>query len=118
MVHVMSCIINTKSLFNFCSTIADYLNRPEMIISDIKYEARSVTILIMWMPQNSVSYNVSSKPKMAMIDLHVMTSSVQFSISYNVHYNVSIVATSMCGRNSTATELYYGELLLLEYNMH
>jgi hypothetical protein len=45
-----------------------------------------------------------------MVDL-MMTPSVQFSVSYNTLYNVSIVATSICGQNRTVVSLHYGELL-------
>ena len=54
-----------------------------------------------------------------MVVIDPMTiSSVKFSVSYNTHYNVSIVATSICGQNRIVANLHYGELLLLIMHTH
>ena len=88
-----------------------------MNTSVIEYKADNVIILLMWTPENGVVYNVSAKatePEAATINL-ITASSANLIVSYNVHINVSIVATG-CGQSSTVTnELHYGELLLKIY---
>ena len=39
---------------------------------------------------------------------------VQIKVLYNIHYSVSILATSPCGKNNVTvfTEVYYGALIL------
>ena len=74
------------------ASIADYPNLPEVNSSVMEYlMSQSVFIF----------YNISTNPKVVTIDL--MTLSVQFSVSYKIHYKVSIVATSSCtcGQNRT-----------------
>jgi hypothetical protein len=79
--------------------------------SVIEYRILDVIVLLQWTPQNGVIYNISTNPRVAMVDL-MITPSVQFSVSYNTLYNVSIVATSICGQNRTVNiSLHYGELL-------
>ena len=73
-----------------------------MNISIIEYEADNVIILLRWIPENIVVYNVSakaSKPNIATIN-YITVSSVNLTVRYNTHLNVSILATS-CGQNST-----------------
>ena len=78
--------------------------------SVIEYGIFDVTVRLQWIPQNDMIYNISINPKVAIVDL-MTTPGVQFSVSYNIHYEVSIVATSSCGQNRTIVSLYYGESL-------
>ena len=57
--------------------------------SVIEYGILDVTVRLQWIPQNDVFYNISTNPKVATVDL--MTPSVQFSVSYNIHYNLKLV---------------------------
>jgi hypothetical protein len=78
--------------------------------SVIEYGILDVIVRLQWIPQNGVVYNITTNPKVVMVDF-MTTPSVQFSVSYNTLYNVSIVATSICGQNRTVVSLHYGELL-------
>ena len=85
-------------------------------MSIIENKADNVTILFEWTPEIGVIYNVSAKasePIVVTINF-ITTASVNLTVPYNTHINVSIVATS-CGQNNTVTviELNYGELLPL-----
>ena len=91
--------------------IADYSNIiPEVNSSVIEYGILDVTVRLQWIPDNRIIYNISTNPKVTIVDL-MTTPSVQFSVSYNTHYKVSIVATSSCGQNRTIFSLHYGEFL-------
>ena len=45
----------------------------------------------------------------------IIISSALPTVSYNTHYNVSIIATSTCGQNSTVIEFYYGEFYTVPF---
>lgn len=79
----------------------------------MKYGAKNVTILLEWMPQKSVMYNVSieaAEPRVATINLSKMLSSAKITVLYNTHYNVNIKAS--CGQRNVNTifKIHYGEL--------
>ena len=78
--------------------------------SVIEYGILDVTVRLQWIPQNDVIYNISINPKVTIVDL-MTTPGVQFLVSYNIHYEVSTVATSSCGQNRTVVSLHYGESL-------
>ena len=83
-----------------------------MNILIIEREADNITILLEWTPENGVIYNVSADAAEPKIEIITMRhSSARLTVSYNIHYNVSIIA-STCGLNSTVTivKLHYGEL--------
>ena len=87
-----------------------YPNHPN-VTSVIKYYEVHVIVLLEWIPQKGIIYNISTNPKVA--DMTILSdTSVQFSASYNTHYNVSIVATSTCGQNMTVVDFHCSELLL------
>ena len=58
------------------------------------------------------SYHINATPQLIshMLIGHKM---VQLNVSYNVHYNVSVLAASPCGKNNVTTfsEIYYGEVM-------
>ena len=93
-------------------------NHPKInaTVTGMKYRANNVTILLEWMPQKSVMYNVSisetAESKVATINFSNSTilSSAQITVLYNFHYNVSVKAS--CGQRSVSTvfDIYYGEL--------
>ena len=89
-----------------------YPNHPN-VTSVIKYYEVHVIVLLEWIPQKGVLYNISTSPKVAVMTLS--DTSVQFSASYNIHYNVSIVAASVCGQNMTVVDFHYSEL---SYHTH
>ena len=68
-----------------------------------------LSVLIKWMAEKGVTYNVSTEPET--IAENVTTSSVQITVSYNTSYNVSVEA-NLCGQMNVSTvEIYYGEFL-------
>ena len=73
------------------------------------YEIQNVTVFLQWIAQEGVLYDINTSPKVAVMTLS--DASVQFSASYNIHYNVSIVATGACGQNMTVVDFQYSELL-------
>ena len=79
----------------------------------MKYVANGATILLEWLPQKSVMYNVSieaAEPRVATINLSKMLSSAHITVLYNIHYNVSVKAS--CGQRNINTifKIHYGEL--------
>ena len=59
------------------------------------------------------SYHVSAIPQL-ISHMFIGSRVVRFKMSYNVHYNVSVLAASPCGKNNVTmfTEVYYGVLNL------
>ena len=86
------------------------IDSPDVIISDIEYGTHNVTVLLRWIPENGVTYNISTEPEVETVINFNTMSTAQITLSYNTHYNVSVLATSVCGRarNHTAIEFYYG----------
>ena len=56
-------------------------------------------------------YHVSALPQLTS-HMFIGSTIVQVKVSYNVHYNMSILAASPCGKNNITTfiEVFYGEL--------
>ena len=74
----------------------------------VQYEAHYLTVLLEWMPQKGVIYNVSIEPATELMEA-TANFSAQFAVSYHTHYNVSVEAT-LCGQKNVSTViLYYGE---------
>ena len=72
----------------------------------------SITVTFELTELNSLySYYVSAVPQLIS---HVFIGStvIQVNVSYNVHYNASVLAASPCGKNNVTafTEVYYGEI--------
>ena len=71
-----------------------------------------MTVILEWGQEDGVLYDVSVVPNVT-IRLNQSTLSrfsVLLIVSYNIQYNVSVVAT-LCGRSTThVTELRYGKL--------
>ena len=79
-------------------------------ISDF-FGINSVTATLEWTQENDVTYNVSIFPLVTVETSE--GSSVQLTLLYNIHYNVSIVATR-CGKSTTIITLHYGKILTID----
>ena len=69
----------------------------------------AVSVTLQWIPKSLYSYNVIVNPQ---VQLQFNGSTrVQLILSYNTLYNVSVVATHLCGQNAVNminfVELYY-----------
>ena len=74
-----------------------------------------VTTILEWVQESGAFYNISIVPQVMTLRI-IRSTSVQLTVSYNIQYNVSIVAfDSLCGQNSaiTALELNFGESHLI-----
>ena len=76
------------------------------------FEREGATVTLELTELNSFySYHVSALPQL-MSHMFIESTMVQIKVFYNVHYNVSIIATSACGKSiTTFTDIYYGELI-------
>ena len=75
----------------------------------LQFGTHNITVFLEWTQEDGVSYNVSSLPQVAL--KFTRNTSVQLTVSYNIQYNVNIVAfESFCGQKSatTAVELKFG----------
>ena len=88
----------------------------EIITLSEEFERKIVTVYLELIEFDLLySYHVSAIPRLIS---HMLIGSrvVRFKVSYNVHYNVSVLAivTSPCGKSNVTmfTELYYGVLNL------
>ena len=73
-----------------------------------------LTVLIEWMAEKGVTYNIRSESlrEMCAKNVSVTTSGAQITVSYNTFYNVSVEAT-LCGQMNVSTvEIYYGEFFV------
>jgi hypothetical protein len=85
-----------------------------VIISDTEYGTHNVTVVLRWIRENGVTYNVTVEPEVATCAVinFITMSSAQITLSYNTHYNVTILGTTgVCGRNVNRTiiEFHYGK---------
>ena len=72
-----------------------------------RFVTNSVTLCLEWSTKNGVSYNVSVDPTRFVN--YTGKDSAQLTVSYNIMYNVSVVA-SLCGKNSATFSVQkYGE---------
>ena len=85
---------------------------PQANVSVIEehYSAETVTITLEWSQGEDILYDftVLTSPQ-AEVQINGTTSTrAELQLSYNTHYNVSVV--THCGQNSTTTlQLHYGE---------
>ena len=94
----------------FSNLLIVYLTAPE-VESTMEYGTDTVTVLLQMFQQyiaKNISYSVSVEPVASVLSFG--NSTVQIIVSYNIVYNVSVVA-SLCGHNSSATvlELHFGK---------
>jgi hypothetical protein len=79
-----------------------------------QFGREDVTVTLLLTEFDSLySYNISAIPQL--ISHNIFNESimhmVQIEVYYNIHYNVSILAESFCGKSNLAnfTEVYFGE---------
>ena len=74
------------------------------------FEANSITMTLEWSNINGVTYVINVDPQVAVN--YTERNSAILTVSYNINYNVSIVA-SLCGTNATTySVLNYGKLYI------
>ena len=78
------------------------------------FESNRVIVTLEWTQASSFHfYNVSVIPSQSVEVMSRGSTRVQLALSYNTQYNVSVVATHICGqtyRVTNLTELYYSKL--------
>ena len=77
------------------------------------FESEGVTVILELDSLSLYSYYVSAVPQLTSL-ISIGSTVVLIKVSFNVHYNVSILAASPCGRNNFMKffEVYYGALSL------
>lgn len=73
-----------------------------------RFWRHNVSVILDWIPEFNTLYSVSAVPPAQII---VIESDAHVTVSYNIPYNVSIVAT-LCGLDSTPTnvqQIMHGE---------
>ena len=75
-----------------------------------EYRADSISVVVEWTQQKSVSYNITIIPMVPVI--YTGSTSVQLIASYNTEYSVSLEASTVCQSIvSSNTSLFYGKSL-------
>ena len=69
------------------------------------YEEEKILVTLDWIPENGISYSITTIPEAAAVVFNA-TTSVQLELHYNTLYNVSILAT-LCGQSNTTTAVYH-----------
>ena len=80
------------------------------------FEINNITVILGWTPESSLyRYNVNVVPQPEVKWFQNDSTRAQLTIAYNVLYNVSVIATHLCGQNSVTAmiELYYGEYIYI-----
>lgn len=112
----LACETNVylKSILqNYDKLILDSATDPkEVAITSVseQYEGNGVIVTLEWTQENPLySYNVSVIPPAEIT--FTGKARAQMKVSYNTSYNVSVMASSPCGRSDATnfTELYYSE---------
>ena len=87
------------------------LEQLNITLRSEQFSSRNVTVVLDWTQENEIvlySYNIHVVP-----DVEVIFSGstrAQLILSYNTQYNVSVIATHLCGSTSSviaSTELHY-----------
>jgi hypothetical protein len=85
------------------------------IMSQFVIPERDGVIVILWWTEYSplyqFYYHIDVKPQPAVINLTLERTSIELKVSYNILYNVTVVAVPFCGQNNvtTSTELIYSK---------
>ena len=85
---------------------------PSNVIINISefFDTNSVIVTLEWTQQNDVTYNVIIFPQISIASVEMLGgSSIQLTLLYNTHFNVSIIATR-CETTATIFPLHYGEI--------
>ena len=88
---------------------------PSNIVVNISefFGTNGVTATLEWTQENDVNYDVNIFPQVSSTVKVLRSSSLQLTLLYNTHYNVSIVAIR-CEETTTFIPIYYGEILILK----
>ena len=81
---------------------AGYPNYPEIRWKTETFNKNNATIILEWIQEIGVSYNVDVNPNPQESKLNGNTS--QLTVLYNTTYNVTVVAT-LCGQNTTTAAI-------------
>ena len=83
----------------------------QLNIRPVRFGNDNVTVIVEWTKEDHVSYHVEVVPQVLeeYYDEDASVEMVQVTVDYNVHYNVSVLAT-LCGESSIdVIEIYYGQ---------
>ena len=80
-----------------------YPQSPELNSTKItQYGSDNATVVLTWIPENDVSYDVSVNPSVDNAIRFIKTTSIEVALLYNTPYTVTITAT-LCGDNSVSS---------------
>ena len=99
--------------YNVPTLDAGRLHSPQVTWRSEDYNTKNVTIILEWMQEPGVSYNVSVIPS-TLTESRITGNTHQLTILYNTSYGVVVLAT-LCGLNMNMTVInisvnYTGEL--------
>ena len=84
------------------------------------FEIDNITVILEWTPESSLyRYNFSVVPQLEVEWFQNDNTRAHLTVVYNTLYNVSVIATHLCGQNSVTAmiELYYGEYIDIIYTL-
>jgi hypothetical protein len=80
-------------------------------VGSVQFENETVVVALEWTVENGAFSGLNVVPQ-AEAAVNLGPSSRQLRLSYNTSYNISAVASQLCGQNSSnSLELHYGKLL-------
>ena len=92
--------------------IIDFQYTPILSVSDVLYNADTVTVTVEWTQHEGVMYTARVSPSTPIITTGY--TSRQVTISYNTKYNLTVEAAPVCRPNSTTSVLlHYGEIIIV-----
>ena len=89
-----------------------YIDFPKLSTTVSRYGSDNVTVTLEWLPglEVEVSYDISVVP--APLDRSMFNrTSLQATVSYNILYNVSVVASHCHLQNTTIIEFKFGKTM-------
>ena len=79
------------------------------IVNETKYGAEHVTVTLEWVAEPLVTYNVTVVPDSLRQSWITGNSSFNMTLSYNILYNVRIMATQCKKKSTNVYTLHYGK---------
>ena len=80
-----------------------------------EYQADNVTVIVEWalaqQMDNYISFSTKVSPSVPIA--LIGNTSRQLIVSYNIEYNLSIVAVTACGNATSSTTLNYSKIIIL-----
>ena len=87
---------------------------PELNVSAEQFELTGVVIIIKWVRENGISYNISTFPDVPIAFLG--DTSVRVTIPYDVQFTVNVLAM-LCGKiTTTEKNLFYGKVQKVNFS--